>query len=98
MQDTAVAELNETAAAELEALQIRVSTAPGIFRSQIDGVSKSWCASIRHSAAGIEPMVMSDSAKELREALMRNAVVEDRELTAVKVREIVQAYPGWQTG
>jgi hypothetical protein len=66
---------------ELSELQDEYRGLWHIFRSQRNGEPASWCASLRTPAAGVDPTVIRDTARELRAAL-----VEQRELAESDVQ------------
>ena len=54
---------------ELEEMRAEYAGRWHIWRSQRDGEPASWCASLRHPAAGTDPTVIQDTAEQLRVAL-----------------------------
>jgi hypothetical protein len=54
---------------DLEELRAEFRGLWHIWRSQLDGEPASWCASLRHPAAGVDRTVIQDTAEGLRAAL-----------------------------
>jgi hypothetical protein len=65
-----VTAVDTSATDELAELQTEYRGRWHIWRSQRNGEPASWCASIRHPAAGVDPTVIADTAEQLRDALV----------------------------